>query len=130
MTGATCGPWRACTDPQDLPQLLYSGLIAPIFYSPDNYVAVVSDTADVGDYAECCADAALMAAAPALREALRGLANNAPGTADGDLCWCSESWSMRGGYSHSPECHDARAALAASAPPPTAAAGAEDGGPA
>jgi hypothetical protein len=70
MAEPTSGPWRACTDPNDMPQLLYSGLIAPIFYSPDEYVAVVSETHDVGDYAECCADAALMAAAPALRDSL------------------------------------------------------------
>jgi hypothetical protein len=90
-------------------------------------VAVVTDTADVGDYAECCADAALMAAAPMLKAALMNLSTS---DADSDPCWCSAEWrSPSWAYhtEHSPTCRDAREALAASAPPPTAAADAEDG---
>lgn len=78
----TPGPWRACTDKNDMPQLLYSGLIASLHHSPDpdGYVAVVSDEREIGDanpesdralLVECQANAFLIASAPALLAALR-----------------------------------------------------------
>lgn len=86
----TPGPWRACTDPNDMPQLLYSGLIAPIFYSPDAYVAVVSDTQDVGDLEECQANAYLIAAAPAMREALFFAMHALEYANEGCFCECED----------------------------------------
>jgi hypothetical protein len=88
----TPGPWRACTDPNDVPQLLYSGLIAPLFYSRDGYVAVVSDTRDVGGLEECQANARLMAAAPLLKAALEQALEQAEGAFHNSPCGDDDCW--------------------------------------
>jgi hypothetical protein len=96
MAEHTPGPWHAVAAPNDQPSLLYAGIISTLFYSPDHYVSVFSDTplGEGGDslLEECQANARLIAAAPLMFEALQKAmeqmeADDHPAACDVPDCW-------------------------------------------
>ena len=78
-TKHTPGPWELVVenDPRGQPSPMYRGLIAFVESSPDRRLAIVDPIGNTVSHEDWLANARLIAAAPALLEALEAMVDNA-----------------------------------------------------